>query len=137
MVETLQGEIGRGRILPPQEKMPRRARTKSVFTEKEVEQDRFRGPLVKVVFDTNIFISAFMSLEAKESEPFMARQRRFILVPRRDPNGNRSKPGPNSAQDSKIFEVLRLVSRIADVLAGVRLKVLKDASQQRILKCAV
>jgi putative PIN family toxin of toxin-antitoxin system len=96
---------------------------------------------VKVVFDTNIFISAFIIPGSQgERALLMARQRRFILCTSvAILTETAQKLRAKFDQDGQdIRKVLRLISRIADVLKpGVRLKVLKDAPDNRILECAV
>jgi uncharacterized protein len=96
---------------------------------------------VKVVFDTNIFISAFIVPGGQgERALLMARQRRFILCTSvAILTETAQKLRVKFDQDEQdIRKALRLISRIADVLKpGVRLKVLKDAPDNRILECAV
>ena len=96
---------------------------------------------MKVVFDTNIFISAFIVPGGQgERALLMARQRRFILCTSvAILTETAQKLRAKFDQDEQdIRHALKLVSRIADVLKpAVRLKVLKDAPDNRILECAV
>ena len=96
---------------------------------------------MKVVFDTNIFISAFIVPGGQgERALLMARQRHIILCTSVTIlTETAQKLRAKFDQDEEdIRNALKLVSRIADVLKpAVRLKVLKDAPDNRILECAV
>ncbi len=96
---------------------------------------------MKVVFDTNVFISAFIVPGGQaERALLMARQRRFFLcssVAILTETAQKLRHKFGQAEDD-IRQVLKVVSRIAEVLKpAVRVRVLKDTPDNRILECAV
>src|SRR3989337_1258063 len=96
---------------------------------------------MKVVFDTNIFISAFVVPGSQGERAFiLARQRRFDLytsVPILTETANKLREKfDQSAEDIK--EALKIISRAAEVLKpSTKLHVLEDVPDNRILECAV
>ena len=95
---------------------------------------------MKVVFDTNVFISAFIVPGGQaERALLLARARHFILftsVPILTETAQklRSKFGQT---DKDIRQALKFISRTAEILKPtVRLRVLKDIPDNRILECA-
>jgi len=95
---------------------------------------------MKVVFDTNVYISAFViSASQGERALILARRRMFDLftsVPILTETANklRDKFGQT---DEDIGAALRLISRIAVIVRPTqRLHVLKDDPDNRILECA-
>ena len=95
---------------------------------------------MKVVFDTNVFISAFIVPGGQaERALLLAWARHFILftsVPILTETAQklRSKFGQT---DKDIRQALKFISRTAEILKPtVRLRVLKDIPDNRILECA-
>jgi putative PIN family toxin of toxin-antitoxin system len=95
---------------------------------------------VKVVFDTNGFISAFIVPGGQaERAVLLARARHFILftsVPILTEMAQklRSKFGQT---DKDIRQALKFISRTTEILKPrARLRVLKDIPDNRILECA-
>jgi len=95
---------------------------------------------VKVVFDTNVFISAVIVPGGQaERALLLAWARHFILftsVPILTETAQklRSKFGQT---DKDIRQALKFISRTAEILKPtVRLRVLKDIPDNRILECA-
>ena len=96
---------------------------------------------MKVVFDTNIFISAFVIPGSPGERAFLlARQSRFELytsVPILTETANKLREKFDQSEED-IKEALRIISRSATVLKpAVRLNVLEDIPDNRILECAV
>jgi putative PIN family toxin of toxin-antitoxin system len=96
---------------------------------------------MKVVFDTNVFISAFIVTASQAERAFLlARQRRFelctsVAILTETARKLREK---FDQSDEDIKDALKMISRAADVLKpSIRLNVLKDAPDNRILECAV
>jgi len=96
---------------------------------------------MKVVFDTNIFISAFIVPGSQGERAFLlARQRRFDLytsVPILTETANKLREKFDQSEPD-IKQALKMISRTAKVLKpAIRLDVLKDSPDNRILECAV
>ena len=96
---------------------------------------------MRAVFDTNIFISAFVVPGSQGERAFLlARQKRFELytsvsILTETANKLREK-FDQSAED--IRETLKLISRsVRIVKPAIKLDVLKDLPENRILECAV
>jgi putative PIN family toxin of toxin-antitoxin system len=96
---------------------------------------------VRVVFDTNIFISAFVVPGSQRERAFLlARQRRFELCTSvailTETACKLREKFDQSEQD--IRDALKMISRAAVVLKPViRLSVLEDTPDNRILECAL
>ncbi len=96
---------------------------------------------MKVVFDTNIFISAFVVPGSQgERAILLARQRRFDFytsVPILTETANKLREKFDQSEPD-IKQALKMISRTAKVLKpAIRLDVLKDSPDNRILECAV
>ena len=96
---------------------------------------------MKAVFDTNIFISAFIIPGSQGEKAFLlARQRRFELytsVPILTETANKLREKFNQSEED-IKEALKTISRAAEVLKpSIKLDVLEDVPDNRILECAV
>jgi len=96
---------------------------------------------MKAVFDTNIFISAFIIPGSQGEKAFLlARQRRFELytsVPILTETANKLREKFNQLEED-IKEALKTISRAAEVLKpSIKLDVLEDVPDNRILECAV
>ena len=96
---------------------------------------------MKAVFDTNIFISAFVIPGSQGDQAFLlARRKRFDLytsVAILTETANKLREKFDQSEDD-IKLALRLISRAAKVLQpAARLKVLSDGPDNRILECAV
>ena len=96
---------------------------------------------MKAVFDTNIFISAFIIPGSQGEKAFLlARQRRFELytsVPILTETANKLREKFNQSEED-IKEALKMISRAAEVLKpSIKLDVLEDVPDNRILECAV
>ena len=96
---------------------------------------------MKAVFDTNIFISAFIIPGSQGEKAFLlARQRRFELytsVPILTETANKLREKFNQSEED-IKEALKPISRAAEVLKpSIKLDVLEDVPDNRILECAV
>ena len=96
---------------------------------------------MKAVFDTNIFISAFVIPGSQGEQAFiLARQRRFDLctsVAILTETANKLREKFDQSEED-IKEALKMISRTAEILKpAVRLSVLKDIPDNRILECAV
>lgn len=96
---------------------------------------------MKAVFDTNIFISAFVIPGSQGERAFLlARQKQFELytsVPILTETANKLR-GKFDQSEEDIKEALRLISRSARVIKpAVELNVLEDFPDNRILECAV
>jgi len=96
---------------------------------------------MKVVFDTNIFISAFVIPGSQGERAFLlARRKRFdlytsVAILTETANKLREKFGQ---PEEDIKEVLKMISRSATVLKpAVKLNVLEDGPDNRILECAI
>src|SRR3989338_1114416 len=96
---------------------------------------------MKVVFDTNIFISAFVIPGSQgERASLLARRKRFdlytsVAILTETANKLREKFGQ---PEEDIKEVLKMISRSATVLKpAVKLNVLEDGPDNRILECAI
>jgi len=96
---------------------------------------------MRAVFDTNIYISAFVVLGSQGERAFLlARQRRFELyttVAILTETANKLREKFNQSEED-IREALKLVSRAAKVLkTSIKLNVLEDDPDNRILECAL
>ena len=96
---------------------------------------------MKGVFDTNIFISAFVIPGSQGERAFLlARQKQFELytsVPILTETANKLRDKFDQSEED-IKEALRLISRSARVIKpAVELSVLEDFPDNRILECAV
>ena len=96
---------------------------------------------MKAVFDTNIFISAFIIPGSQGEKAFLlARQKRFELytsVPILTETANKLREKFNQSEED-IKEALKMISRAAEVLKpSIKLDVLEDVPDNRILECAV
>jgi uncharacterized protein len=95
---------------------------------------------MRVVFDTNIFISAFIVPGSQGERAFLlARQKGFelytsVAILTETANKLREK-FEQSEEDIK--EALRMISRTAEILKpSIKLRVLEDLPDNRILECA-
>ena len=96
---------------------------------------------MKAVFDTNIFISAFIVPGSQGERAFLvARQRRVDLytsVPILTETANKLREKFNQSEED-IKEALKIISRSAEVIKpSIKLNVLRDIPDNRILECAV
>lgn len=96
---------------------------------------------MKVVFDTNIFISAFVIPGSQGERAFLlARRKRFDLytsVAILTETANKLREKFDQSEED-IREALKIVSRSAVVLKPtVKVRVLEDDPDNRILECAV
>lgn len=96
---------------------------------------------MKVVFDTNIFISAFVVPGSQGERAFLlARRKRFDLytsVAILTETANKLREKFDQSEED-IREALKIVSRSAVVLKPtVKVRVLEDDPDNRILECAV
>ena len=96
---------------------------------------------MRVVFDTNIFISAFVVPGSQGERAFLlARQRRFDLytsVAILTETANKLREKFDQSEED-IKQALKLISRAAKVVKpAIELDVLKDEPDNRILECAV
>jgi len=96
---------------------------------------------MKAVFDTNVFISAFVVPGSQGERAFvLAQRRRFrlassVAILTETANKLRGKFGQ---REDDIRGALKLISRAAEIVkAGVRLAVLADEPDNRILEFAV
>jgi putative PIN family toxin of toxin-antitoxin system len=96
---------------------------------------------MKVVFDTNVFISAFVVPASQGERAFLlAHQRRFelctsVAILTETARKLREK---FDQPDEDVKAALKMISRTATVLKpSMKLHVLKDAPDNRILECAV
>lgn len=96
---------------------------------------------MKAVFDTNIFISAFVVPGSQGEKAFLlARQKRcklYTSVPILTETANKLREKFDQS-DQDIKEALKMVSRSAEVLKpSIKLDVLEDIPDNRILECGV
>ncbi len=96
---------------------------------------------MRVVFDTNIFISAFLILGSQGEQAFLfAQRRRFALytsVPILTETAQKLREKFNQPEED-IKAALRLISRVAVVLRPpLQLTLLADDPDNRILECAL
>lgn len=96
---------------------------------------------MKVVFDTNIFISAFVVPGSQGERAFLlARQRRFDLctsVAILTETANKLREKFDQSEED-IKEALKMISRAAGVFKpSIKVNILKDISDNRILECAL
>ena len=96
---------------------------------------------MKAVFDTNIFISAFIVPGSQGERAFLlARQRRVDLytsVPILTETANKLREKFDQSEED-IKEALKIISRSAEVIKpSIKLNVLRDIPDNRILECAV
>jgi len=96
---------------------------------------------MKVVFDTNIFISAFVVRGSLGERAFLlAQQKRFDLCTSVSilTETARKLRGKFNQADEDITGALKLISRASTVYKpSVRVDVLADAPDNRILECAL
>jgi len=95
---------------------------------------------VKVVFDTNVFISAFIVPGGQaERALLLARARHFVLftsVPILTETAQKLR-SKFEQSERDIRQALKFISRAAEILKPkARLRVLKDIPDNRILECA-
>ena len=96
---------------------------------------------MRVVFDTNIFISAFLIPGSQGEQAFLlARRRRFELyssVAILTETANTLRTKFDQSEDD-IQDALKLLSRASEVLKPKsRVTVIKDQADNRILECAL
>ena len=96
---------------------------------------------MRVVFDTNVFISAFIVPNSQgEQALHYARQGYFELytsVPILTETARKLRE-KFEQPDEDITEALKLISRVSEVLKpSAKLKVLEDVPDNRILECAL
>lgn len=94
----------------------------------------------RVVFDTNIFLSAFTFGGKPEAVFEMARAGRIQLIVSASILAELASilKGKFSWDDADIREALMVVGRHADLVKpGMRLRVLEDDADNRVLECAV
>ncbi len=96
---------------------------------------------MKAVFDTNIFISAFVIRGSQGERAFLlAQQRQFELytsIAILTETASKLREKFNQSEKD-IKQTLRIISHVAKVLKPtVRLSVLKDEPDNRILECAL
>ena len=96
---------------------------------------------MKVVFDTNVFISVFIISGGQADLAFrLARQQRFDLctsVPILAEVAQTLR-GKFGQSEEDITEALRMISRAAEIVKpSAALQVLSDVPDNRILECAV
>jgi len=96
---------------------------------------------MRVVFDTNVFISAFVIPGSQGERAFLLARRGHCELATSIPiltetaNKLRAKFGQ---VDDEITTALKLISRAATIIApSIRLRVLADDPDNRILECAV
>jgi uncharacterized protein len=96
---------------------------------------------MRVVFDTNVFIWAFVIPDSQGERAFtLARQRRFelftsIAILTETAGRLREKFGQDEAD---VKDALRLISRVAQVVKpSRRVAAVEDEPDNRILECAV
>lgn len=96
---------------------------------------------MRVVFDTNVFISAFVIPGSQGERAFLlAHQRRFelqtsVAILTETARTLREKFGQ---PDEDIRHAIKLISRVAKVSKPlVEVRVLRDAPDNRILECAI
>lgn len=96
---------------------------------------------MKVVFDTNIFISAFVVRGSLGERAFLfAQQKRFDLCTSVAilTETARKLRGKFNQADDDITDALKLISRASTIYKpSVRVDVLADAPDNRILECAI
>jgi putative PIN family toxin of toxin-antitoxin system len=96
---------------------------------------------MRVVFDTNIFISAFVVRGSSAEQAFLfAQQKRFDLCTSVSilTETARKLRGKFNQADSDITDALKLISRASTVYKpSVRVNVLVDTPDNRILECAL
>jgi len=95
---------------------------------------------VKVVFDTNVYISAFISPGSKAEEAYLlavdGRVELYTSVTILTETAKKLR-GKFLWDDVKITAALKQISRVATVLKPFnRLNILSDAPDNRILECA-
>lgn len=96
---------------------------------------------MKAVFDTNIFISAFVIPGSQGEQAFLlAQQKRFELytsVAILTETASKLREKFNQTEED-VRQSLKIISRAAEVLKPtVKLNVLKDEPDNRILECAL
>ena len=95
---------------------------------------------MKVVFDTNIFISALVVPGSQAERAFLlAREKRFDLITSVAilTETARKLREKFDQPEADIKDALKMISRMAEVLKPrLRLNVLKDVPDNRILECA-
>ena len=96
---------------------------------------------MRVVFDTNIFISAFVVPGSQGEQAFLlARHKRFYLytsVPILTETAQKLREKFNQSEQD-IKEALRIISRASEVVRpAIELEVLEDVPDNRILECAL
>lgn len=96
---------------------------------------------MKVVFDTNVFISAFIIPGSRAEQAFLlARRRRFnlytsVAILTETAQTLRIK---FDQSEEHITEALKMISRVADILKPtVTVTELEDTPDNRILECAI
>jgi len=97
--------------------------------------------MLRVVFDTSVYISAFVVPGSKSEEAFLlASKRRFYLFtsPVIVAEAANKLKGKFSATDQEVEKTIRLIAKVAEVVKpkGV-LDVLSDEPDNYILECAV
>jgi putative PIN family toxin of toxin-antitoxin system len=96
---------------------------------------------MKAVFDTNIFISAFVIPWSQGEQAFLlAQQKRFELytsIAILTETASKLREKFNQTEED-VKQSLKIISRAAEVLKPtVKLNVLKDEPDNRILECAL
>lgn len=97
--------------------------------------------MLKVVFDTNVYISSYVAPNSKSEEIFfLAKRGKFKLfvspaIGMEVANKLRKKIGTS---EDEVQRVIRQIGKVAEVIKPqIKLKVLNDEPDNRILECAV
>ncbi len=97
--------------------------------------------MLKVVFDTNVYISAFISPGSKGEEAFLLAVDRKIELYASVPILTETAKKLREKflwDDDKITAVLKHISKVATVIKPIKnLNILSDAPDNRILECAI
>lgn len=96
--------------------------------------------MLKVVFDTNVYISAFISPGSKAEDAFLLALNRKVKLYTSVPILTETAKKLREKflwHDDKITAALKHINRVATVLKPVKkLNILSDAPDNRILECA-
>ncbi len=96
--------------------------------------------MLKVVFDTNVYISAFITRDGRAHQAFMravdGQAACFTSIPILTETGKKLRE-KFLWEDDKIIAALKLISAVASVVKPEsKLAILKDDPDNRILECA-
>jgi putative PIN family toxin of toxin-antitoxin system len=96
---------------------------------------------MKVVFDTNVYVSAFVVPGSKGERAFLLARRGacelYSSVPILTETANKLREKFHQTDDD-VKAALKMISRAATIVAPqVRLRILEDDPDNRILECAV